>query len=80
MTFPAAALCSMVGEVGCRGVELRMRGWRGGFREGRRLVWICTMGQMEEGRSAGSLYLYGKWEFRGEGQVGGCFEGSHGHV
>ena len=38
------------------------------------------MGQMEEGRSAGSLYLCGKWEFRGEGQEGGCFEGSHGHV
>jgi hypothetical protein len=70
----------MVGEVGCRGVELRMWSRRGGFRGGMQLVWICTMGQMQEGRSAGSLCLCGKWEFRGEGQEGGCFEGSHGHV
>jgi hypothetical protein len=70
----------MVGEVGCRWVELRMRGQRGGFWGGMRLVWICMMGQMEEGRSAGSLYLCGKWEFRGEGQEGGCFEGNHDHV
>ena len=66
--------------VECRGAELRERARTGGFRGGRMLVWIYKMELRVEGRSAGSLSLYGRWEFRREGLEGGCFVGSHGHV
>lgn len=66
--------------VECRGAELRERARTGGFRGGRMLVWTYKREQRAEGRSAGSLSLYGRWEFHREGLEGGYFVGSHGRV